>query len=301
MSFLLRLLGFKRISADVYFMKAMDSFAEKDYSISFKLFMKAFKATKNNRMKINSLTNAASALENSNDYYQASQLLFHQVTKLQVVIKDPPKKILITLQKSFDLCTKASSNNMLGEISGPLMFYSIATKEIYQAKQLYQKLENNNITHPHIIFAKKIYDLLQDHSSSILEQKTSLIDLPPKMSEHSYLIENVEDIIKSTSAISLDLIIPSENRTRVGEYVDIILKIKNFIPLTIKNIIFNPGGKGMVRGGLEENQSLNLTSNQKIQFDFKLDAQLTGNWIAGPVKIVYVIKNNEYDISSETI
>lgn len=309
MSFLLRLFK-KGPRADELFIAGMDAFSHKDYSQAYLLFMRAFKTTNNKRTQINSLTNAASAKEHLGDLLESSMLLL-ETANLKAAIENLKAAIEIravmsireSLRKAFNLCSKSKNPDKLAVIAAQLMFYSIATKELSLAGRLYQKLEESSSSHSMTDFAKKLYQLLQDRSPDIWDQDKELFKLPSSFSNHKYLINMVNVVIKSTSALSIELkSASSKNHVKVGETISVSLVIKNFTPLTIKRIFLNPGGKGIITGGLPEGEKISLNSNEEINYEFDVEAQIgPGTWIVGPVQVVYTIHGQEYELSYQTI
>lgn len=286
-------------SANEFFTAGMDAFADKEYPLAYTNFMRAYKITKDIRTQINSLINAAAAKEKAKDLITASQLLLHAVN-LKALIKYSNKDIIHSLRKAYNLCSKTTAPKLLSEISALLMYYSIATKELALAKRLYDKIMESTASDSLDNFAIELYDLLKDRSPELWDRE-KLFNLPSALSDHKNILNSVIEVIKSTSALSIQLA-STKSRVRVGENLSVTLTIKNFTPLTIKRIFFNPGGKGIISGGLEEDgKAINLVSNQEIKFEYNLEAQLTGTWIAGPVLIIYEIQGREYEIANEII
>lgn len=297
MGFLKRLFG-RKVDVDQVFLEGMDAFADKDFNLAYSNFMKAYKATKSARMKANCLTNASTALERMGREKEAASHLLLAAT-FKAGLEAPHREVVELLDKSFTFAQKNLGLSEMGSVVAPLMLYRIATNDFVGARRLYKLVNDVDDTDPLLKFAKEVFGLIRDRPPRIWED-TDLFQFPQAFPMEMYPIrEKAQQVIRAYAAVTVKLESPAK-LVRVGESVEVQVRVKNFTPITVKKLILNAGAKGtLLTNPLDE--ELNLSKAEAREFIFTLEAQLTGQWVVGPVDLAYEVAGQTYEVSSETV
>ena len=297
MSWLSNLFTSKDKKVEIIFMSAMDNFANKDYSFAYKGFLKAFKMTKSNNLKLTCLENAARASENLNNKNEASNLLF-EAAKIKASLKESVKDIAETLEKSYSIIAKEHPDKH-AEIYAPLMLFKIAAQEYSFVKKLNKKIHDNKVSNKFNLFAMEVYDtLIKD--PEIVWKKSNFINFPSNFpNEFKNYTNAIQDSVRNSAALSTN-IVSSSKQLQSGELLSISTLIKNYTPLTISKVELVSGSKGSVLSD-PEGFPRNLSSKEEINLSFDLQAQLTGQWGIGPLIINYMIGGKNYEYKSDVI
>jgi hypothetical protein len=284
------------------FMEAMDHFANKEYAIAYKKFLKTYKSARSNKIKLHCLLNASTSAENLNEKIEAGIHLV-SAAKLQCELKEQSKDIAESLEKAYILMTKDVKKinyDDIWEIIAPLMLFKI----IVQDKNFLTKLSNNlkevNVTHPHNIFALETYSNFIDHPEKIWEKDNFIIfpDQFPK--EFTTYVRSVQDVIRGSAALSINLT-PNKLEVKPGDQISIKAKISNHTPLLIEKLYLQPGSKGQFIKTSFDNKRINLTENKNLEYDFLLEPHLTGQWFIGPLIIHYHVNGVNFETKSDIL
>ena len=284
------------------FLQAMDHYSAKEYSLAYQKFMKVFKSTRSNKIKLHALLNASTSAENLNEKGEASALLI-TAAKIQCLLNEQPKDIAETLEKSFNLLTKDNkrfSYDDLSEIIAPLMIFKIAIQDRNFTNKLAQQLSDNEITHPFNKFALDTYNNFINHPEKIWETENFILFPDGFPKEFTTYVRSVQDVIRGSSALLITL---SSNypEIKTGGQITIQAKITNLTPLLIEKIYLQPGSKGQFISTTYDAKRINLTEKSTLKFDFILEPHLTGQWVIGPLNITYLVNGKNYEVKSDTI
>lgn len=284
------------------FLEGMDFFAAKEYSLAYKKFMKTYRSTRSPKIKLHSLLNASTSAESLNENGDACDLLI-TAAKLKCQMKDPAKEIAEILEKAYNLMTKDNRKvnyDDLHELIGPLMIFKIAVHDRNFIRKLSVNLSNADVKHPFNKFALETYSNFIDHPEKIWETENFIVfpDQFPK--EFTTYVRSVQDVIRGTSALSIDLSADSDS-IKSGQNVTIKANISNHTPLLIEKIYLQPGSKGQFISTTFDNKKVNLTDKTDLEYEFVLEPHLTGQWAIGPLIITYLVNGVSYEVKSDII
>ncbi len=284
------------------FLEAMDHFSAKEYSLAYQKFMKTYRSTRSNKIKIHALLNASTSAENLNQNGDAADLLI-TAAKIKCQLKDPTKEIAEILEKAYALMTKDNKKvnyDDLHEIIGPLMIFKIAVHDQNFINKLATNLSNANVKHPYNKFALETYSNFIDHPEKIWETENFIVfpDQFPK--EFTTYVRSVQDSIRGSSAVTTSLS-ADVSEIKSGEQVMLKAKISNHTPLLIEKLYLQPGSKGQFISTSYDTKKVNLTVKSNLEYDFVLEPHLTGPWMIGPLTVEYLVNGTNYESKSDTV
>lgn len=301
MSWLSNLFGSSDKKVEKTFMGGMDYFSNKDYVLAHSSFLKAYKMTKSKKIKLNCLLNASSSAENLNHKKDASQLLI-QAAKLKSNLGDKIKDIADVIEKSYNLIVNEADLDEFGDIIAPLMIFKIASQDYSFTNKLYKKISDSDTKSEYNEFAKTLYNSLITDPEEIWKKDDFVLFPQQFPAEFKNYLKLIQSVIRNSAALTSKIKVSSKS-VKAGENVTFIANIRNFTPLSITNVFLKSGTKGSVFSSSIDDDKFpkNITSSEETSITFDLEAQLTGNWVIGPLSIDYMINEKKYEYKSDTI
>ena len=286
------------------FLEAMDHFSSKEYSLAFKKFMKVYKTTRSNKIKLHCLLNASTSAESINEKGEASALLV-SAAKIKCQLNDPVKEIAETLEKAYTLLTKDNrkidyDDPALTDIIAPLMIFKIAAQDRNFIQRLGKILDQENVRNPFNKFALETYSNFVNHPEKIWEKENFIVfpDQFPK--EFTTYVRSTQDAIRGNLALSITLS-SDLAEVKTGQPVSIKAQILNHTPILIEKLYLEPGSKGQFISTNYDSKPLNLPEKKELEYEFVLEPHLTGQWVLGPLHVNYVVQGSNYEVKSETV
>jgi tetratricopeptide (TPR) repeat protein len=300
MSFILKLFGLKKVSAEDIYLKGMDAYTAKNFTNALRYFDLAYKKSKLFSTRVNALTNSATINENRGNHKESSEF-FYKAALLKAENKNSNAEIIELLTRSYRQRVKVDKKNM-GQVAAPLMLYAIAEQDFNLSQKGYNRIKDLPAD-PLIKLAIKAWDLAKDRDTAILESENEdLLKIPgsfPK--EMTYVVNDALSVIKAYSVVESSIALASPDRIRAGDETTLKLTILSHANVEITKMILNVGNKGIISNFPREKETFKLGRNQSEMIDIILEGQLNGKWEIGPVEVTYSSSKYNFTVKSNVV
>ncbi|MFX1506432.1 MAG: hypothetical protein ACFFDC_09980 [Promethearchaeota archaeon] len=274
------------------FSKARMLFDQGNYSLASKLFEKTYKRFDTIDMQIISLENAAIAAEYA-DMFEKSLELYHRTLLIKLSSGQRPKEVLNDIDKAIQLIKHLEKPSILTSKFIFMKFLIfLSEKEFDQVNALYNKL-NIELEDKYKAAIEKTWTLI--HSSDTFEKKESLpqVDLPE---EFNPILAEAEQVMQRCSLCEIELrTISKSEEIQKGTKFEISATLTAQANLSIRKLNLKTGPKGRLLTSSTPEFPLKLSSGENYSIIFSLIPNLPGEWLLGPLSLIYSIPSEEGD------
>ncbi|MFX1516550.1 MAG: hypothetical protein ACFFC6_09590 [Promethearchaeota archaeon] len=274
------------------FSKARMAFDQGKYSLASKLFEKTYKQFDTIDMKIISLENAAIAAEYA-DMFEKSIELYYRTLLIKLSSGQQPKEVLDDIAKAVQMTKHLEKPSIPVDKFNFMKFLIILSeKEFDQLDAFYKKL-NLDSSDKYKAAIERTWVLI--HSSNMSDKKESLpqVDLPD---EFFPILHEAEKVMQRCSLCEIDLSILGQTEDiQKGTEFELSASITAQANLSIGKLNLKTGPRGRILTSSTPELPLKLSTGENYSIIFSLIPNLAGEWLLGPLSLIYSIPSEEGD------
>ena len=289
-----------RINPQRDFSKARKAFDQGNYALASKIFQKTYKQFNTIEMKVISLENAAIAAEYA-DMFEKSQELYYRTVLIKLHIKQHPKEVLLDIDKILKMARRIEKPSIpLNKIAFMKFLIFLSEKNFDQLNSFYKKLKHEP-SDKYSDAIEKTWILI--HSADTFEKKENLpqVDLPKEF----YNISDAAERVMQRCSLCEIFLKPTDQSEHIQKGTDFSLSatLTAHAPISIQKINLKTGTRGRILTSSTPEIPLKLSTGENYSFIFSLIPNLPGEWVLGPLSLVYSIPSElgEFPVASKTI
>lgn len=292
----------RREKANVLFLRAHDDFAHKSYGNAYEGYMRAFSmfAKKNIKMKLSCLKYAAECATKLNDHENAGKLAY-KAAILSASIKMPKKETLLLLQKASTQKFRVKAKNATEVFFFQLLF-TLASKDFDNARKISQRAKNLGYNDKYQQQIVKTWEHVISRDTLANQTKISVSELKIPI-EFDYIVEKAEQVMRAYASIEVELLDPpQEIAIKESSVLNLKGKISSHAPnveIISANLIVGNRGSLIKKEGFEKSILMGLKETKPIKFI--LEPKIAGSWEIGPLKVIYSVNKDSYEIYSNPV
>lgn len=292
----------RREKANELFLRSHDEFAHKSYSTAYDGFMRAYSmfAKKNIKMKLSSLKFASECAIKLNDHENAGKIAY-KAAILSASLKMPKKETRFLLQKASNHKFRVKAKNATEVLFFQLLF-TLASKDFDNARKISMRAQNLDYKDQYQKEIVKTWEHVISRDTLANQTKLPITDIKIP-AEFEYIVNKAEQVMRAYASIEIELFPPSEKiAIKEGSVLDLKGKIKSFAPnveVSSANLIVGNRGILIRKEGFEKEILMGIEEEKPI--NFFLEPKIAGQWEIGPLKVVYSINKDSYEIFSNPV
>lgn len=295
MSIIRRLL---RIDPQRDFSKGRRAFDHGNYTLASKLFQKTFKQFDTLEMKIISLENAAISAEYAEMYEKSSELYYHCVC-LKLGVGHSSKEVIPDIEKSLKMARLSEKSPINPNKLVFMKFLILLSEKNFNQLTSFYKNQTADFSDKYNQALEKTWLLI--HSSETFEKKEHLphVDLPE---EFVSVLNSAEKVMQRCSLCEAVLESQSKHIEKGMEFA-VLVTLTAHTSMSIHKISLKTGSRGRILTSSTPELPLKLSTGENYSISFSIIPNLPGEWLLGPVSILYSIpsETGEYPVESEPI